>query len=131
MAIKFPYTMKCPKCSVGLKIKSADMIGKRIPCPKCKQKVEVVTPEEDGSIPYGVEAAPPPEKEPEPTEEELEAKEEQRRIAKRKKNWEQTKHILGILWLLALMGGFIGACYYFIYLGHGKIRGKDAEDEKL
>ena len=36
-----PITTQCPKCKVKLKIKNANAMGKRIPCPKCKQQFVV------------------------------------------------------------------------------------------
>ena len=61
-----------PSCKTGLKIKKASLIGTRISCPKCKKKIDVVTPEEDGYISYGIEEAPEARAEPEPSEVEME-----------------------------------------------------------
>lgn len=128
--IKFPYTMHCPSCKVGIKVKKKEQIGKSVNCPKCGKKFEIVTPEEDGNIPYGVEAAPEPEPEPEPTEEELEEKEMERRRIKRKQNIETTKYIMSILWLLLLLAGLAGAVYYFVYVkGYANPDRKKDEEE--
>lgn len=112
--LKFPYTMHCPACKVGLKIKNAKMVGTIIKCPKCQKSIEIVTPDEDGYIPYTVEAPPEEEPEPEPTEEELEAKELEKIKAKRKKLWEKTRYVLGILWLVGLLAAVGGLVYYFV-----------------
>ena len=53
-AVKIPYTMYCPNCKTGLKIKDEKMIGRDIHCPKCEKRIQVVTPDEDGHVPYGV-----------------------------------------------------------------------------
>ena len=102
--IKFPYSMFCPGCKAKLKIGSPKLVGTRITCPKCKKRIDVVTPEEDGNVPYGVTALPPPEPEPEPTEEEIEAKEKELLQAKRERQWELTKYIASVLWLVLLLG---------------------------
>lgn len=106
--LKFPYTMHCPKCRAGLKIKSPKMVGTMISCPKCKKRIEVVTPDDDPMINYGVEAAPEPEKPPEPTEEELLEKAVQEKRKKRK------NVLLGVwFWItvIVLIGGIIGTAY--------------------
>lgn len=115
--LTFPYTMHCPKCKVKIKVKSPEMIHKIISCPKCTKKIEVVTPEEDGYIPYGVTPLPPEAPEPEPTEEDLEAIEEEERKVRRAKNWELTKNIFHILFLLTLFGGASWLFYSQAILG--------------
>lgn len=103
--LKFPYTMYCPKCKSGLKIKSQNLVGTQINCPNCKKRIYVVTPEEDANINYGVEAAPEKEKAPEPTEEELLERE---LVVKKKKNAEMLKQAwfwTTVVFLVALLGG--------------------------
>lgn len=127
--IVFPYTMHCPRCKAPLKIKSAKLLGTRIFCPKCKKNIEVVTPEEDGAIPYGVEEMPPPEPEPEPTEEELEAKELEDRKKRRELLWSRTRYTLSVLWLSALLGGFLWLCYFFIYRDMERKKAEEAQNK--
>ena len=111
--VKFPYTMYCQHCKTGLKIKSAKLVGTRIVCPKCKKRIDVITPDEDGYIPYGVEAAPPPEPEPEPTEEEIAEQEATERKEQREKTMAKVKYIGSIIWLLVLLGGILWAVWRF------------------
>lgn len=115
-----PYTMHCPKCKTGIRIKRAELIGTRINCPKCQRKIDVVTEEEDGYIPYGVEVPPPPEPEPEPTEEELLEIELQKKREKRKKALKQTMFALNILMYLALLGGVCWVFWEFVIKDYGK-----------
>jgi hypothetical protein len=106
--LKFPYTMYCPKCRSGLKIKSPKLVGTQINCPHCKKKIYVVTPDEDALVNYEVEAAPEKEKLPEPTEEEIL---ERKKIAKKKKQIEVLKQVwfwANVVFLVVLLGG---ACY--------------------
>lgn len=127
--IKFPYTMFCPACKTGLKIKSSKMIGTEINCPKCKKRIQIVTPEEDGSIPYEITDLPEPEPEPEPTEEEIEQKLAEVRKAKNKVLAKRAAHVLSILILAAMIGGIFYPLYYFIY-----VKGYNAEkppEEKI
>ena len=124
--LKFPYTMHCPRCKAPLKIKSEKLIGQRLPCPKCKKSIDVVTPDEDGSIPYVVEAMPEPEPDPEPTEEELEAKRLDQLKAKRKRQWQAAKHWASVFWLTAVLAGCSWLCYKYIYV-EGYL--KEAEDK--
>lgn len=103
--IQFPYTMHCPKCKTGLKIKSPKLVGTRISCPKCKARIDVVTPEEDAVVSYGVEPPPEPEKEPEPTEEELLERELER---KRKRRMEILRQVVfwgTVVMFLVVIGG--------------------------
>lgn len=109
-----PYTMHCPKCKVGIKIKKESMIGTRITCPKCKKRIDVVTPDEDGYIPYGVDAAPVKEPDPEPTEEEIEERELQKLKERRKKQMEQAKHWGTVLFYLLLLVGIYFTFNYFV-----------------
>lgn len=115
-----PYTMHCPKCKTGIRIKRADLIGTRISCPKCTKKIDVVTPDEDGYIPYGVETAPPPEPEPEPTEEELLAMELEKKKKKRKEMMKKTSFAMTILFYLALLGGVGWLFWEFVIKDYGK-----------
>lgn len=115
-----PYTMHCPKCKTGIRIKRPDLIGTRINCPKCTKKIEIVTAEEDGYIPYGVETAPEPEPEPEPTEEEIREAEQVKKKEKRKKNTQTTVYVLSILWYLVLLGGICWAFWEFVIKDYGK-----------
>lgn len=111
--IKFPYTMYCPKCKSSLKIKSPKLIGTRITCPKCQKRIDVVTPDEDAMIAYGVEAAPEPEKPPEPTEEEILAKELEKKRKKRTETLQQIWFWLTVLFLIGCVGGTGYVIYEF------------------
>ena len=102
--IKFPYTMHCPKCRTGLKIKSPKLIGTKINCPKCKKRIDVVTPEEDAMNPYGIEAPPEPEKLPEPTEEEIAQEELEKKRKKRMEILRQVWFWTVCLFILVLIG---------------------------
>lgn len=125
---KFPYTMHCPGCKIGIKIKSPQLVGQRINCPKCKKRIDVVTEEEDGYVSYGVAAAPEPEPEPEPTEEELLEAERQEKLERRKVTIARTKYIISILWLLLLLGG-IGYVFYWALFIKGIGEEKDGHGE--
>lgn len=124
--LKFPYVMHCPSCKAGISIKKKEQIGQRIKCPKCQKAIIVVTPEEDGYIPYGVEDAPPPEPEPEPTEEEIEAKELEEQKKRKKQNIANAKHVASILWLLILLSG-IGYLFYYILFIKGLPKDEDGK----
>lgn len=112
--LKLPYTMQCPRCKAPLKIRNEKLIGTRVPCPRCKKPIEIVSPDEDGSIPYGVEELPEPEPEPEPTEEELEKLELEKKKARRKALWANARHIASILFLSGLLAFFGWLCYKYI-----------------
>ena len=129
--IKLPYTMYCPKCKTPLKIKKAELIGKRIDCPKCKKKIDVVTPDEDGYIPYGVEDEPEPEPEPEPTEEELLELELEEKKKKKEILVKRGKYVFSILWLLILLGIVFGVVYYFVYEQGYKKKALEKEKNKF
>lgn len=124
--IQFPYTMYCPGCKVGIKIKKPEMIGRRINCPKCEKKITIVTPEEDGNIPYTVAEAHQKEPEPEPTEDELEEKEQLRLKELKAKRLKTAKEVASTTLLVLILGGIIFIWYYFIYLRDQE----KAEDEK-
>ncbi|QDU64243.1 hypothetical protein Pan216_51320 [Planctomycetes bacterium Pan216] len=120
--LTFPYTMYCPSCKAPLKIKSPKSIGKRIPCPRCDRKIDVVTPDEDGNIPYGVQAMSE-----DAANEEEERKKQERREERRQHRLEQEekrkkarkaaiKHWSGVLWLLLLLSAGIGIFVYFVIL---------------
>lgn len=109
--LKFPYTMHCPSCKVGIKIKSAKSIGTIISCPKCKKRIEVVRPEDDGYIPYDVGPAPPPHVPKPPTEEELEELEEKERKERHEVLMRRVKYGLGIVIILAQLS-FMGYLWY-------------------
>jgi hypothetical protein len=113
---KFPYTMHCPSCRVGIRIKNPDLVGRHINCPKCKKKIEVVTEDEDAFVSYGVGPPPEEEPEPEPTEEELEQAELDRRLRKRKETLVKVKYITSIVVLVALLAGIAGVFYYFVWV---------------
>lgn len=127
--LKFPYTMHCPSCKTGLKIKNPKLVGTMINCPKCKKKIPVVTPDEDGYIPYGVETAPEPEPDPEPTEDELEEIRLRKVKEKRKVLWGQIRYVLGIVWLLLLLAGAGVFVYYFVDPTKIKATTQDGEEE--
>jgi DNA-directed RNA polymerase subunit M/transcription elongation factor TFIIS len=114
--IKFPYTMHCPKCKAPLKIKSANLVGTRIACPKCQKKIDIVTPDEDAYVAYGVESAPEPEPEPEPTEEEIEARLKEKKKKKQIEILRQIWFWLGVLFLMGLVGvgGYIVYTYAIV-----------------
>ncbi len=42
-----PLAVSCPNCGAGLKLKSKTFVGKKVPCPKCKQPFVVEEPPED------------------------------------------------------------------------------------
>lgn len=42
-----PLAVSCPHCGAGLKLKSKTFVGKKVPCPKCKQPFVVEEPPED------------------------------------------------------------------------------------
>jgi hypothetical protein len=128
--LKFPYTMHCPSCKTGLKIKNPKLVGTMINCPKCKKRIPVVTPEEDGYIPYGVEAPPEPEREPEPTEDDLEERRLQKLKEKRKAMWVQVRYIAGIFWLLLLLAGAGIVVYYFVDPTKIKATTNDGSEEQ-
>lgn len=108
----YPFKTQCRHCGAALTVKTPAMVGKRVDCPKCGKKIEIVSPDEDASINYGVEAAPEPEPEPEPTEEELEQEELELQKKKRKLMFQQIKWTL---LTLVYLSGFCFAIYLFIY----------------
>ena len=109
--IKFPYVVKCPSCKAGIKVKSKEMIGKRIPCPKCEKKMDIYSPDEEGSIPYDITAPPPEKKKEAPTEEELELKEKERRKARNTVIKKRSFYVIEILLTLA----FLVMVGFFLY----------------
>lgn len=36
-----PLPISCPNCGVGLKIKDYSLLGKKVPCPKCKVPFQI------------------------------------------------------------------------------------------
>ena len=111
--LKFPYTMHCPKCKSGLKIKAPNLVGTQIACPHCKKKIYVVTPDEDAMVNYEVEAPPEKEKAPEPTEEEIF---ERQKIAQKKKQIELLKKVwfwTNITFLVAILGAACWGVYTY------------------
>jgi len=42
-----PIEVHCPECQATLKLKNRDAVGRRVPCPKCKQPFVIELPEED------------------------------------------------------------------------------------
>lgn len=42
-----PLAVSCPHCGAGLKLKNNNFVGKKVPCPKCKQPFLVEEPPED------------------------------------------------------------------------------------
>ena len=118
--LTFPYTMHCMHCKVGIKVKNKAMIGKMVNCPKCKKRIEIITPDEDGYIPYTMGEAPEPEPEPEPTDEELEELELKQQRARRDKTMATTKHVATIFWYLLLLGAVAGIFIKFVLLDKEK-----------
>lgn len=114
--LKFPYTMYCPRCKAALKIKSPNLVGQKIACPKCKKQIDVVTPDEDGAIPYGVQEMPEEEPPPEPTEEELEEKRLAELKVKRKAQFKIAASWSYTLFLVAMLAFFGWLCYKYIYI---------------
>jgi hypothetical protein len=130
-AVKFPYMMHCPKCKAKLKIKKPEMVGKRIPCPNCQKKIDVVTPDEDGLVPYGVTELPPPEPEPELTDEELDAIEEEERKQIRTKRMQTFKWWTSIVVLLSMLGGIGWGLWEYVFKNYEEnaaIRAKQKDD---
>ena len=127
-ALKFPYTMHCPKCKAKLKIKSPELVGTRMPCPKCKAKIDVVTPDEDGLVPYGIEAAPPPEPDPEPTEEELDEIDREERKKRAEKNWKNFKWIASVFTYIAILAGVGVGLWYFVFKDYNERLVKKEKD---
>lgn len=127
--IKLPYTMYCSACKVGIKIKNEKSIGTFIHCPKCKRRIEVVTPEMDGNIPYGIgdEVEAAPELGLTDAEKiELEAAE------LRHQKWVRSQRIKFAFDLILTLAG-LGVCGYIFYQkiyveGYGS---KPAEKSKL
>jgi hypothetical protein len=42
-----PMAVSCPHCGAGLKLKNNSFVGKKVPCPKCKQPFVVEEPPQD------------------------------------------------------------------------------------
>ncbi len=42
-----PLAISCPHCGAGLKLKNNNFVGKKVPCPKCKEPFLVEEPPED------------------------------------------------------------------------------------
>ena len=118
--ITFPYTTRCSSCHVGIKIKSPKMIGRAIDCPKCGGRFTIVSPDEDKAVSYSVSDDLLREPEPEPTEEDLEDREEKRMLERRQKKIATTKHVLSILWWLALLVACTGLLFYFVVIKEGR-----------
>ena len=62
MAIGTSFKQQCPSCEALVPVKDASMVGKKIECPKCKDKFVVKSPskkksaddeDEDGKPPMG------------------------------------------------------------------------------
>ena len=120
--LKFPYTMHCPniECRAKLKITKPEMVGQRMTCPKCKKKISVVTPDEDGYVAYGVGEVQIEKRTPEADQEELEKLEEiqeQERRARRKANIKWT---ISVLTLLGMLGGTAWGFYEFVLKGYSE-----------
>jgi len=118
----FPYTLHCPNsaCRAKLKITKPEMVGKRMACPSCKKKLDVVTPDEDGYVAYGVGEVRVEKKTPEAEEEELEKLEEiqeQERKAKRKENIKWT---VSLIFYLGLLGGTAWGFYEYVVKGYSE-----------
>jgi len=132
----FPFTFHCPSCKVGVKIKSAKLIGKTISCPKCSKKFQVLTPDEDGHVPYGVEDAIEEMPEPEPTEDELEEDDRVKRKAKRKRTLGILWHATSIVILVGLLGGVVTVFMYreqirHYIIGDKPLFGHTASDDEM
>ncbi len=76
------------------------MIGTRISCTKCNRKIDVMSPEEEGSIPYELGGAVEKMKPRGPTQEELDELAEKEERERRLANWVMFKHITSIILLL-------------------------------
>ncbi len=42
-----PMSVACPHCGAGLKLKNQSFVGKKVPCPKCKEPFKVEAPEDE------------------------------------------------------------------------------------
>jgi uncharacterized protein (TIGR03067 family)/prepilin-type processing-associated H-X9-DG protein len=43
-----PIEVHCPECQATLKLKNTDAVGRRVPCPKCRQPFVIELPADDG-----------------------------------------------------------------------------------
>ncbi|MEE3286388.1 MAG: hypothetical protein VX311_17540, partial [Planctomycetota bacterium] len=42
-----PIEVHCPECQATLKLKNRDAVGRKVPCPKCKQPFVIELPADD------------------------------------------------------------------------------------
>jgi len=120
--LKFPYTMHCPnvECRAKLKITKPEMVGQRMTCPSCKKKINVLTPDEDGYIAYGIGEVQVEKKTPEAEEEELEKLEEILEKERRDKRKANIKWTIELLVLLGIAGGTAWGFYEFVVKGYSE-----------
>jgi len=111
------------------------MVGKRMACPSCKKKLDVVTPDEDGYVAYGVGDVRVEKKTQEAEDEELEKLEEIQEKERRAKRKENIRWTLSVLTILGMLGGTAYGFYKFVYEGYNerrtaneKRRAEDKED---
>lgn len=109
--IKLPYTMYCTFCKVGIKIKNEKSIGTTIHCPKCKKRIEIVTPEMDGHIAYGVSEALEARVDEGPSPEQLI---ELEIAAERQRKWVRSQRIKYAIELIVILG-MLSFCGYIFY----------------
>lgn len=133
----FPYTLHCPnpECRAKLKITKPEMVGKRMACPSCKKKLDVVTPDEDGYVAYDIGEVRVEKKTAEAEEEELEKLEELQERERKEKRKENIKWTAGLIFYLGLLGATGWGFYEFVIKGYSeraaaneKRRAEDKED---
>jgi hypothetical protein len=116
-----PYTIKCPGCGVGVKIKDERAIGKQINCPKCSKKFEVPAPHEESSIPYTLITTGEKEeveKKKKTSREEIEARIREKEELQKKEKIAKIKHWVSVSWLVIVLLVMCWGLYYFVYLGN-------------
>lgn len=118
--LKFPFMTHCQRCKAELKVKKQEQVHTIISCPKCGKKTELVPPEEDGMVAYGVEA---PRVEKVTEEEDEEAKEliwekleQERKDRKRKFIWWSIE----LTFLLMVLAGTGFGYWYFVVRGYNE-----------
>jgi len=48
-----PFAVECPKCHATLKLKNASAVGRKVPCPKCKEPFVIELPDTDDEFAEG------------------------------------------------------------------------------
>lgn len=127
--LTFPYTMHCPnmECRAKLKITKPEMVGQRMTCPSCKKKINVVTPDEDGYVAYGVGAVQVEKKSAEAEEEELEKVAEILEQERRERRKANIKWTISVLFYFGLLGGTAWGFYEFVVKGYEQRRDAKAK----